>query len=155
MLWETCMNWLQDTARSSSITTLIWELQLLHPLLTCTLHSKRLEASAEMESAPSFLAANRWVLKRPISETKSHPHPMRGFGRSALLLTHARCIASARAETGRAPSMGSSGMKTVCWLKEYWSKCSNDWENIWPQKIARAWNRSNRTAGWNIKFWAR
>ncbi len=50
-------------------------------------------------------------------------------------------------------TMSSSGMKTVCWLKEHWSKSSKDWENIWPQKIARAWNRSKRT-GWNIKFWA-
>ncbi len=51
-------------------------------------------------------------------------------------------------------TMSSSGMKTVCWLKEHWSKSSKAGENIWTQEIARAWNRSNRAAGWNIKFWA-
>jgi hypothetical protein len=50
-------------------------------------------------------------------------------------------------------TMSTSGMKTVCWLEEHWSNSSKDWENIWTQKIARAWNRSNRTVGWNIKFW--
>jgi hypothetical protein len=44
-------------------------------LRTCMLHS--VSARAEMESAPSFLAAIQWVLMRTIRESKSHPRSMR------------------------------------------------------------------------------
>ncbi len=67
MLWEMCMNWLQNTARSSSITTMIWE---LHFLLTCMLHSKL--ASGNGYSL-IFLAVIWCVLMQPICETESHP----------------------------------------------------------------------------------
>jgi hypothetical protein len=32
-------------------------------------------------------------------------------------------------------TMSSSGMKTVCWLKEHWSKSSKDRENIWNKNL--------------------
>ncbi len=51
-------------------------------------------------------------------------------------------------------TISSSGMKTVCWLEEHWSKFSKDWENIWPQKLARPEvTETEVTPGLNRFFW--
>ncbi len=42
------------------------------------------QASAEMKSSLSFLAAVLWVLLQPIRETKSHPRQMCGLAMASI-----------------------------------------------------------------------
>ena len=71
MLSETYMNRLHNTSSYSSIHSIIVN------LLTCMLHCNRM--LAETGRATGFLAAIPQFSMRPIRETKSQPHPMRGL----------------------------------------------------------------------------
>jgi hypothetical protein len=77
-------------------------------------------AQAEMESAPSFLAAIQWVLMQPIRETKSHSRLMRALAGASI-----RASLQAPCAIGRSQSMqndqtyffGDVFLKTLLYYK--------------------------------------